>query len=114
MTEMTAPVNKAGQMAWQKKSIVEANVGRLVTVELYIGYMKEGTIFTHNGINTKMPITDHYWWITNARGIETPYGPTARAMAPDKWLHPIPPDILDESEETGAEVYNTKPETVDA
>lgn len=110
--EISAPRNKAGQLAWVLHSATEigkVNIGLIVTVVSCIGHMNEGDIFEVRGIRTKAPITDTYWWISAPHGFNTPYGPMSQCMSPDKWLMPIPPDLLDTTEETGAEVYDTIP-----
>jgi hypothetical protein len=106
---------KKGDLAFVLRTVTGNYVGHIVDVAEYIGYMNEGDVFEVNGIMCKAMITDNYWWIdaTSPRGFETPYGPTSRAYSPDTWLKPIPPDLLSKDTETGEEIYNTKPETVE-
>lgn len=98
---------KVGDIAILLRSLTGKNDGKIVDVVEYIGYFEAEQSFEHRGINCRVPITDHYWWIYCAAGLETPYGTTSKAYGPDTWLKPIPPDILDNDEETGDEVYNT-------
>lgn len=100
---------KQGDLAIVLKSVTGTSDGKYVTVCEYIGYFNAEEHFVHNGIHCQVPITDNYWWIECPSGFQTPYGPTKRAYGPDTWLKPIPPDLLDDTEETGDEVYNTIP-----
>lgn len=98
---------KQGDLAILLKSVTGRSDGKIVDVKQYIGFFNAEEIFVHNGINCSVPITDHYWWIHSSSGFETPYGSTSIAYSPDTWLKPLPPDLLDNTEETGREVYDT-------
>lgn len=105
---MTLPTPRCstGDMAWVIKSVVASNLRKIVTVNGYIGYFNAGDGFEHSNLFCRVPITDHYWWISNPSGIDTAVGPTTIAVCPDTWLEPIKPTLLDDDEEVGDEVYN--------
>jgi len=103
------PRCKVGDLAFIKKAIIQENVGRVVSVVQYIGFLSADEQFEYNGIACRVPVTDHYWWITSKTPLETPVGPTNKAYGADMWLEPIKPDLLDTTEETGDEVYNIIP-----
>lgn len=96
-----------GDIAILLKSVTGQNDGKIVDVVQYIGFFNAEESFEYNGIMCRVPITDHYWWIECAAGLETPIGLTTRAYGPDTWLLPLPKDLLDDDEETGDEIYNT-------
>lgn len=96
----------AGDLAWIIKSLMPSNIRKIVQVKEYIGYFNANEGFEHRGIFCKVPITDHYWWIECTEGIDTFMGPMNVAVGPDTWLEPIKPELLDDDEETGDEVYN--------
>lgn len=100
---------KQGDLAVILKSVSGLNDGKIVTVEQYLGYFQALETFNHNGIECRVPITDHYWWIYCPSGLATYMGETSRAYGPDTWLKPLPPDLLGDDEETGDEVYNIIP-----
>lgn len=86
---------KQGDLAFVTRAINLTNVGKVVTVLQYCGFFQAGEVFVYNDIFCKVPITDHYWWITTSREIDTAIGPTSRAYGPDSWLLPIRPDDSD-------------------
>lgn len=100
-----------GDLAVLLRSVTGKNDGKIVDVAQYIGYFNAEESFDYNGIMCRVPITDHYWWITCEAGLETPIGPTTRAYGPDTWLRPFPKDLLGEDEETGEDIYNVIPAT---
>jgi hypothetical protein len=104
---------KQGDLAYVIKSLVPTNLRKIVTVGGYVGHFQAMEGFEYNGIYCRVPITDHYWWIECPGGLDTFMGPMSRAVGPDTWLEPIRPDLLDDGEETGDQVYNIIPaETV--
>jgi hypothetical protein len=96
---------KAGDLAIVLRSVSGKNEGRIVSVAQYIGYYHAEESFEYNGIRCQVPITDNYWWITSPNEMETYVGPTTKAYGPDTWLKPIRPDVLDDGEETGEDIY---------
>lgn len=90
---------KRGDSAFIVKSLNLSNLGKVVDVKQYIGYIEANKTFDYNGIACRVPITDHYWWVYSAGGLDTPMGPTNIAYLPDTWLQPIRPDILDDEVE---------------
>lgn len=96
---------KVGDLAIILRSVTGKNEGRIVSVVEYVGFYHADESFVHNGIVCRVPITDNYWWIISPSGLETALGPTTKAYGPDTWLKPLPPDLLDDNEETGEDVY---------
>ena len=85
---------KQGDMAILLKTLSGANVGRIVDVTEYLGFFEQFGAFTYNGQEYRVPITDHYWWVTvsGERPLETGMGPTTKAYGPDSWMRPLRPD----------------------
>ena len=81
-----------GDLAKVLMSIRPQNIGKIVLVEEYIGYLNEGEIFSFRGIDCKAAVTDHYWWISTEYGLQNMLGDTPKAYIADSWLDPIRPE----------------------
>ena len=80
-----------GDLAKVLMSIRPQNIGKIVLVEEYIGYLNEGEEFSFRGIDCKALVTDHYWWIATEYGLQNMLGDTPKAYIADSWLDPIRP-----------------------
>jgi hypothetical protein len=83
-----------GDLAKVLMSIRPQNIGKIVLVEEYIGYLNEGEIFSFRGIDCKATVTDHYWWIATEHGLQNMLGDTPKAYIADSWLDPIRPEKM--------------------
>lgn len=84
--------NKVGQDAFITDAFRDSNLGKRVQVVEYIGFLQKDEMFEYNGIQMKAVIADNYFWVYSPAGLETPFGETNKAYAPDSWLRPIKPD----------------------
>ena len=83
-----------GDLAKVLMSIRPQNIGKIVFVEDYIGYLNEGEEFSFRGIDCKAVETDHYWWIATEHGLQNMLGDTPKAYIADSWLDPIRPEKM--------------------
>jgi len=83
-----------GDLAKIVMSLRPRNIGKIVLVEDYIGYIKEGETFEFRGITCKAIVTDHYWWISTEYGLQNMLGDTPKAYIADTWLEPIRPEKM--------------------
>ena len=97
---------KVGDLAIVLKSYTGRSEGKVVSVVEYIGFCEGQSCFDYRGHACLTPITDNYWWVTAPTPFDTAFGPTSRAYVPDSWLKPIGPDLLDDDEETGRDIYS--------
>jgi hypothetical protein len=80
-----------GDMAIVIKSVTGSNLGKIVTIDKYIGYYEAGVYSAgSNGGTLELPVTDHYWWISSSSSLGIIDGVHKEAYGPDTWLQPLP------------------------
>lgn len=89
---------KVGDLAFIRNAIRVANLGRVVTCKVNLGYFIRGETIMHNGEAWIAFETDFTWVVTG--NLETLYGTSTEALIPDSWLTPIRTDPLDATEHT--------------
>lgn len=95
---------KLNDLAYIKKALRPANVGRIVSCKELLGYFIKGESFKWNGEMFQAFDTDYYWVIECKMGLETLYGSSIQAYSPDSWLFPIRGDFEELSTETADEL----------
>lgn len=72
-------------------SLRPENIGKIVTVESYIGYLTKDQTFEFRGIVSVAMISDNYWWVAvnSNTELQNMFGGSPKAYIPDTWLEPI-------------------------
>lgn len=90
---------KENDLAYIKKALRPANIGRVVTCKSLLGYFSKDESFMWNGEKFYAYDTDHHWVIECSSGLETMFGESKEAVIIDSWLIPIRADGLDIEQE---------------
>lgn len=97
---------KLNDMAYIKKALRPANIGRVITCKELLGYFIQGEEYLWNGEVYLAQDTDYIWVVESPSGLDTLYGKSLMATAPDSWLVPIKMDGLTDEEFAEEELAN--------